>query len=199
MSQISWRIVCASLVCCAPTSSLFRVSKRLEWWHICWSFADLAPGNSGNRKIFVAPLTMSTLIQKLAVFIFWPLEHAHVIGHVLSVRHAAVTQYMWHVTCLHWDFSISFFLLRGIWGNRYERDEGGQAYSRLPNDLCYSPSMYYPWCLSCHVYCRTWRHPPPPPPAWQSRVTEPHDEMPGTQWRRHDHRVRHGNCGGEIL
>ena len=131
--------------------------KYFAWWE------------SQVNIFWVAPLMMSTLIQKLAVFIFWPLEHAHVIGHVLSVRHAAVTQYIWHVTCLHcWDLSISFFLLRGIWGNRYEWYEGGQAYSRLPNDLCYSPSMYYPWCLSCHVYSRTWRHPPPPPPAWQS-------------------------------
>ena len=122
---------------------------------------DFAWWESQVFIFWVAPLTMSTLIQKLAVFIFWPLEHAHVIGHVLSVRHAAVTQYMWHVTCLHWDFSISFFLLRGIWGNKCEWYEGGQAYYRLPNDLCNSPSMYYPWCLSCHVYSRTWRHPHP--------------------------------------
>ena len=161
---------------------------------------DFAWWESQVFIFWVAPLTMSTLIQKLAVFIFWPLEHCpcHWPCLVCPSRRSHTV----HVTCDMFTLGLLHFLLPSSWNLREQirvRRGRGQAYSRLPNDLCYSPSMYYPWCLSCHVYSRTWRHPPPPPPAWQSRVTEPHDEMPGTQWRRHDHRVRYGNCGGEIL
>ena len=67
---------------------------------------------------------MSTLIQKLAVFIFWPLDHAHVIGHVSSVRHTAVTQYMWQCDIVYTGtspFPSSFFV--ELEGTEYNRDD----------------------------------------------------------------------------
>ena len=54
-----------------------------------------------------------------------------------SHRSHTVHVTMWH--CLYWDFSISFFLLRGIGGNGIQQ-RWCQAYSRLLNDLWYSPS-----------------------------------------------------------
>ena len=124
---------------------------------------DFAWWESQVFIFWVAPLTMSTLIQKLAVFIFWPLEHAHVIGHVLSVRHAAVTQYMWHVTCLHcWDFSISFFLLRGIWGNRYEWYEG-EAKPTLVSQTTFVTLLPCIIHDVCHVMCTVERDATPHP------------------------------------
>lgn len=121
---------------------------------------------------------MSTLLQKLAVFISWPLDHAQVIGHVLSTRHTAVIQYI--VTLfIRWVFSISFFLLRRIWENEIQL-RWCQAYDtyfpKRPLLLSYSCVIRV-----CHVKFPhdgvmsldgTWRPPlPAPPRAGSGRLT----------------------------
>ena len=127
---------------------------------------------------------MSTLIQKLAVFIFWPLEHAHVIGHVLSARHVTPQSHstcdMWHVYTGSSPFPSSFFV-------EFEETYTSEMREAKPTLVSQTTFVTLLPCIIhdvCHVMCKVEHDasPHPPPPPWQSRVRAPHDGMPGTQW-----------------
>ena len=125
---------------------------------------------------WVAPLAMSTLIQKLAVFIFWPLEHAHVIGHVLSARHVTPQSHstcdMWHVYTGSSPFPSSFFV-------EFEGTDTSEMREAKPTLVSQTTFVTLLPCIIhdvCHVMCKVEHDasPHPPPPPWQSRV---HSDM----------------------
>ena len=151
---------------------------------------------------WVAPLTISTLIQKLAVFIFWPLDHAQVIGHVLSTRHSAVIQY--NVTLfILWLFSISFFLLLRIWKNEINTTEMMPSLRYIFSSSKRPLLPSYPCIIRdvCHVTFphdgvmgldETWRRTPAPPGAgsgrlirWKCRVCREHITSVTESWPPH--------------
>ena len=115
-----------------------------------------------------------------------------------SHRSHTVHVTMWH--CLYWDFSISFFLLRGIGGNGIQQ-RWCQAYSRLLNDLWYSAShvLSMMFVLS-DFHTWTWRLcrerdalSSLPRRAGSGCLIDREAGYTSHQWRSHDHRMRYVN------